>query len=272
MKNTPFDRSLKALFDILDGALRGFSEAETENRVLEFRRLRLEGMFERGLLPDPLLLAGAARDLYGAAPEAYGDFVSAWMSERPVEAEMIRFGVKALESGQVPCDRGDSAVCAVLEASFKAAHETDRLMGLLRFAPVPLCRENGVFSGAPGAVYAARCAPDHYVLPGLAGHFALRFGGERWAVVDERRGVVLVCEDGRPRCAAAREWAGEFPPDPCADLWRLYHRSINNESRNNADLQRQYLPVRYRKYLAEFDASENGEQAKDGAVQGTLDL
>ena len=37
------------------------------------------------------------------------------------------------------------------------------------------------------------------------------------------------------------------------DLWRLYHRSINNESRNNPGLQRQFMPSRYRKYLNEFE-------------------
>lgn len=269
MKKPPFDRSLAALFGILDGALRGASETETENSVREFRRLRLKGAFEYGLLPDPLALAGAARDLYGASPEAYGDFVSAWMSERPVEAGMIRFGVKALAPGHASRDWGDPDVRAVLEASLKTARETDRLMGLLRFAPVSPGRENGALCG--GAVYAARCAPDHYVLPGLAGHFTLRFGGESWAVIDERRGVVLVCEDGRPRCAAAGEWTGRLSPDPCADLWRLYHRSINNESRNNADLQKRFLPVRYRKYLTEFDASEGGKPGED-AVQGMLDL
>ncbi|MDR0602336.1 MAG: TIGR03915 family putative DNA repair protein [Treponema sp.] len=271
MKKPPFDRSLEALFDILDDAARGMSETETKNRVLAFRRLRGEEAFERGLLPEPALLPGAARDLCAIAPQAYGDFLSAWMSELPVEAEMIRFGVRAIESGEVPPDRGDSGVSAVLEASYKAAREIDRLMGLLRFSPVSLCQEGGGSSGRD-TVYAARCAPDHHVLPGLAGHFGLRFGGENWAVIDEKRRAVLLCKDGEPCFVTAGEWACRGGgPDPYAGLWRLYHRSINNDGRNNAELQRQFLPVRYRKYLTEFDAPENGE-AEKGAVQGTLDF
>ena len=45
------------------------------------------------------------------------------------------------------------------------------------------------------------------------------------------------------------------PPRPAGeweDLWRLYHKTINNESRNNPDLQKQFMPKRYWKYLTEM--------------------
>jgi hypothetical protein len=47
---------------------------------------------------------------------------------------------------------------------------------------------------------------------------------------------------------AVQEEAG----DSWEDLWRLYHRSVSNESRKNLKLQRQFMPARYQKYLCEF--------------------
>jgi probable DNA metabolism protein len=35
-------------------------------------------------------------------------------------------------------------------------------------------------------------------------------------------------------------------------LWQHYHKTINNESRNNPNLQRQFMPKRYWKYLTEL--------------------
>jgi probable DNA metabolism protein len=163
-------------------------------------------------------------------------------------------------AGKAASDRSGPEARAVLEAAYKAGREIDRLRGLLRFRPCS--------SGSGGPVYVARCSPDHYVLPGLAEHFTQRFGQCPWAVIDEKRGLVLAGEPGRG--------ARLFPlvPDTSRDggnpgddghpgdhgsskdcyevLWRNYHRSINNPDRNNPALQRQFMPRRYWKYLTEF--------------------
>jgi probable DNA metabolism protein len=186
------------------------------------------------------------------------------MSELPIEAELIRFAWKVLEAGRnaagglfspaaredaeaAAADRGDPDVETVCVAAHKVWKELDRLRGLLRFSP-----------GA-GGVQIARCAPDHFVLPGLAGHFSLRFGESAWAIIDERRclalarglgaGVRIVPLDETPRSIAApgRNEGG----DPWEELWRSYHRVIANESRYNPRLQNQFMPRRYRKYLPE---------------------
>jgi probable DNA metabolism protein len=144
---------------------------------------------------------------------------------------------------------------------YKVAHEIDRLMGFLRFTPDARGR------------YVARCAPDYFVLPALASHFTRRFGNTPWALIDERRRLALVQEGRGPRLLAAGEgriWmeaGGEpgFVPrdqdlrspdprglDPWEEIWRSYHRLISIESRKNPRLQRQFVPLRYRKYLPEF--------------------
>jgi probable DNA metabolism protein len=197
------------------------------------------------------------------------------MSELPIEVEIVRFGFKTLAAAKgaanavrqavgkaVPADwtayeearlgaerqahdRGDAGVRAVLAAAYKVAHEIDRMRGFLRFSP------NG------DGVYMARCAPDHFVLPALAAHFTRRFGEQGWAIIDEKRKLCLSRRPGEP--PQLFDLPSSLLPannDPWIDLWRHYHRTINNESRKNPQLQRQFMPERYWKYLPEFVTNE----------------
>jgi hypothetical protein len=207
---------------------------------------------------------GAAKELYSVSVNAYENFVQGWMSEFPIAVELIRFawkvisgaraagrnrqgGIKSpearLAAGRAAADRGDPAVAATLTAAYKVCRETDRLQGLLRFAP------------DSRGIYTARCAPDHFVLPGLAEHFFQRFGDTPWTIIDEKRALALVCPaDGEPRLVqgSALPETGRVLDAPWADLWRSYHRAINNETRKNPVLQRQFMPGRYWKYLTEI--------------------
>lgn len=198
---------------------------------------------------------------------AYDRFRCGWMSEFPIEAACVRFGSRVFAAARAAAERagaglgsaeareaaerasrpggpfpGDDAVLTVLSAAAKVRREADRLCGFLRFRE----DERGTF--------VARCAPDHFVLPLLAAPFSRRFAGAPWLIIDEKRAL---CLHGGGT-AEPRIFAAALPPadqggDPWEDLWRLYHRSINNPSRNNPGLQRQFIPGRYRKYLPELD-------------------
>jgi hypothetical protein len=220
--------------------------------------------------PEP----GAA-DLFSLSAPAYGHFLYGWMSEFPIETELVRFAwtviAAAREAGKnlpggistpearaaaekAAGNRGDPATETVLRASFKTGRELHRLQGLLRFsAPLRPGREG---------YRVARCAPDHFVLPALALHFSPRFGETPWAVVDEKRGLSLIGPPGKapfflPGEPPARPpAAGE--PDVWEEHWRNYHRSINNGERKNPRLQRQFMPARYWKYLPECFPPEAG--------------
>ncbi|MCL2473177.1 MAG: TIGR03915 family putative DNA repair protein, partial [Treponema sp.] len=189
------------------------------------------------------------------------------MSELPIEAEISRFIVKVWEAaagtinggsanGRTPearaaaekaaSDRGDPDVLVVQKAAYKVQHEIHRLEGFLRFNP-DSC-----------GVYIARCAPDHFTLPALAEHFFLRFGETPWVIIDEKRKLCLYRKrDCQPILIPSDSAFISAPEpnaadDPWENLWRLYHRSVNNESRKNVKLQRQFMPERYRKYLSEL--------------------
>jgi probable DNA metabolism protein len=238
-----------------------------------------------GLLPDPAALDGAAGILSQVSLDAYDALVCSWMSDFPVEGEALRYGLRVLAAaeGAVPAavpwyaseearrnaaiaaqNRGDDDCRTVLAASYKVAHEINRIMGFLRFKP-----------GAGGR-YVARCSPDHFILPALEPHFTRRFGDTSWAVIDEKRGLALVREGRASRILLTggaplfREDSGRVSQrpesqtrgprtqgprvqDPWEVLWQSYHRTIRSGDRKNPALQRRFIPQRYRDYLNEFD-------------------
>ena len=215
---------------------------------------------------DLAALPANARRLFELSINAFSAVVHARMSEFPIAAEIQYFEQKVLSAAdsaggtadagsrfeleamqrraaeKAASDRGDPQTQTVLQAAYKAGHEIHRLTGLLRFSP----DDQGV--------YIARCEPDHFILPAFASHFKARFGETPWAIIDRRRGLCLRCAAGgfpelcrisenRIPSAAQGEWE---------NLWRHYHQTINNESRNNPDLQRSLMPKRYWKYLTEM--------------------
>ncbi|MDR2516611.1 MAG: TIGR03915 family putative DNA repair protein [Spirochaetaceae bacterium] len=212
----------------------------------------------------------SVRRFFELSVNAFDALVHAWMSEFPVEAEIIRFGRKVLRAAEtagqkapagqweeaerqaaerVAAGRGDLDTQTVLNASRKVWHEIHRLMGFLRFSPE---------ADSQRGLYIARCAPDHFILPALREYFTRRFGNTPWIIIDEKRRLCVGRADrGPPRFFGLDEVAeaAVMPGFAAVDwgkLWRHYHKTINNESRNNPRLQRQFMPERYRKYLTEL--------------------
>jgi len=186
-------------------------------------------------------------ELFELSIDAYYAVIHATMSGLPIKREINRFIEKVSKAGDragaelTASDRGDADVLAVMKAAYKVTVEIHRLTGLLRFSP------------DPAGVYIARCCPDYFVLPALAEHFTLRFGKTPWAIIDEKRNLRLHSENGAPATLSTGTVIKmTVPEDPWEGLWRLYHRSINNESRKNPRLQRQLMPERYHKYLPEM--------------------
>jgi probable DNA metabolism protein len=239
-----------------DGELFGFSSALQPPSVHSYNQADIEliaSFYSSGF--NPCSLEKPARRLFELSANAFSAFIHAWMSELPLEAEMLAFGRKVMaaqdgrEAERAACDRGNDDTRTILEAAGKVQFEIHRLYGLLRFFP-----------GGDGE-YIARCAPDFLVLPALGEYFTARFGETPWAIIDEKRGLVLSrlnSESELPRRAEIQVL--DAPPaensgcnaDEWEELWRHYHKTINNESRNNPNLQRQFMPKRYWKYLPEM--------------------
>jgi len=130
-------------------------------------------------------------------------------------------------------------------SDYKVYREIDRMKGLLRFVP----DEHGELI--------AKCAPDHYILPALAGHFTSRLGDIPWSIIDEKRSLCLRRQPGKkaeiiPYSPSSEEKTPlSAKNDEWEALWKHYHKTINNEDRNNPRCQKQFMPKRYWKYLPE---------------------
>lgn len=138
----------------------------------------------------------------------------------------------------------------LMELERSTNNEIQRLLQFLRFQEL----QNGYLF--------ARINPKCAVLPYLAEHFSDRFSGENWIIVDTVRNSVLVHEKNRGFSLAN---AGDvdfdaFTPEYSEDeelwqnLWQTFVDSIAIRERINPRLQMQMLPLRFRKYMAEFDS------------------
>jgi probable DNA metabolism protein len=217
----------------------------------------LSAYFKRGF--DISIINKTARNLFELSADVFDTFIHAWMSELSIEKEMLNFvkriiaqarnyaAVEEKRRAARNClsDRSEQNTIVVLNAAEKVQHEIHRMMGLLRFTP----DEKGE--------YIAYFSPDHFILPALAEYFSARFGKTAWAIIDEKRQLYLYCQPGESAKLLRLEVTGANASsgDEWEDLWRHYHKTINNESRKNTGLQRQLMPKRYWKYLPEMDSN-----------------
>jgi len=202
-------------------------------------------------------LEGTARNLFELSANAFYGIILAWISELPIEKEIISFGRGILSAAQninslddkrrtadkAANNRADNDTLTVLKTAGKVQIEIHRLQGLLRFS----MNEDGVFI--------AKCEPDHFILPCLEEFFTARFGDTPWAIIDEKRGLRLGRKPGdRAKINVLEESLGvpSAKSDEWEELWKHYHKTINNEDRKNTDLQRQLMPKRYWKHLPEM--------------------
>jgi probable DNA metabolism protein len=200
-------------------------------------------------------LCAAAARLREMSISAFDNCIHAWMSELPVDMKIINYGRAVLNAAdgitsslkekkaaadKTAFDRRNEDALTVLNAAAKTQREIHRMYGLLRFMP----DEQGMYS--------ARFAPDHFILPALYEYFRARFGEINWNIIDEKRNLALSCINCKARFALFNEKNDENS-DEWEQLWKHYHKTINNESRRNTDLQKQLMPKRYWKYLNEVE-------------------
>lgn len=195
----------------------------------------------------------AMEQLRSCSEAVFQDCIQAWMSDEPIETEIIRYAVKLIGAPsrsiaeKYRTDRSFKPCQIVLEASQRYLREQDRLLGLLRFKPTS------------EGYLVARCEPETCALPALALPLKRRFGTTAWAVQDEKRHLVLACDGlGEPELSSYDPDHPPFSPpeglvpDEFEALWQEYYHIINIESRKNPELRKRLMPLRYWKYLPEL--------------------
>lgn len=131
--------------------------------------------------------------------------------------------------------------------------EVHRFLGLLRFADT-------------GRFLYSLISPDHNILPLIADHFVSRLANERWIIHDQRRKLAVIYDgqdSNMENSTLQRQWyltdfsrhlKQSLPEKELyyQQLWQLYFNEIGIENRYNPRLQSQFVPLRYRRHLTEF--------------------
>ena len=184
--------------------------------------------------------------------EAYTQLCQAMVSYDPQKADAVYHTIVAGISGQYRGKLMDHLssryVNKVFQLSRNTGIEIHHLLGFLRFRELR------------GGALLARYSPKNDITAMIMPHFADRLPNEDFAGYDEGRKYYAVHPKGK-------QWylvRGELPFSEGEEsytqkeqqyqmLYRHFCQSIAIYERRNPGLQRNMLPLRFRKYMTEFD-------------------
>jgi len=111
------------------------------------------------------------------------------------------------------------------------------------------------FTETKTGVYYCDISPVNDVLTLLAEHFCERFMGQPFVIHDVGRGMAAVYDT--KNCIiqeVGKQAKFDFDDSEMAwqELWSVFHKTIANEMRVNKKLQRQMMPLHFRKHVTEF--------------------
>lgn len=187
--------------------------------------------------------------------DVYKDLCMALAAEDRDKAQAVyktvEWGLKAALEGRrerITDHLTDDHVRRVMELSRRANNELMHMRGFLRFQEL----EQGVLF--------ARIGPRDNILAMLTPHFADRLSGENFVIYDDKRHLAaLHPARGQWYLVHDAQDVGEALDGRCSEEEKLYgelfHHFCNKISineRENQDLQRNMLPLRFRKYMTEF--------------------
>lgn len=251
------ENSLEGIFSAVYKAYedrRSHAENEIRIRVSSFNQelfcqyITVEIDFERAVR----VARTVRRDI---SDEAYYLLQKAAASYRIEKADAIyRFIIEGLKIGNRVLGHLTAPFMQTLSDIDKnIENEIYHFKEFLRFQEL----ENGTLFG--------KINPKSAVLPFLADHFADRFNMEDWMIADTVHQTVLIHKKNQECLYAAMEdvaWdelALTYSEDEkeMQKLWKLFVDKIAIQERINPKLQRQLLPIRFRKYMNEFGANNS---------------
>lgn len=181
----------------------------------------------------------------------YHSVMSASASTFPDRGDVIyQFITYAFSMGDKVCDAMQLPfVKRMFEIQRRVQNEAHYLREFIRFREVQ--------SSPP--LLAATIEPTHHVLPMIMDHFCQRFAEEAFVILDyahreaafhttKNNWVLKTLSEEETKqlyelCEQQEEYVG---------LWKTFFEHITIEERINRDLQRNMLPIHYRKHLTEF--------------------
>lgn len=131
-------------------------------------------------------------------------------------------------------------------------HKRARYVGREAHLLSGFCR----FSETQSGVFYCDISPVNDVLQVLAEHFSDRMIGQAWVIHDKGRNRAAVYDSQRYIiCDVPKDVQVEYVDREglIKDLWGTFFNSVTIKSRINKKLQQNHLPLRFRKYMTEFN-------------------
>lgn len=203
-------------------------------------------------------VANTVKRRFGA--EAWESVCYALASEDTAKGQAVYQTIAAGLSGQIkgPLMGGlaNAHIRRTFELSRHVHNEAHRMKEFLRFKELE------------GGTLFARIEPDADVVEFIMPHFADRFPLENFVIADTRRGIAGIHaasrewflirmevgeeEDGQGAFASVAEHYSEGELE-MAELFRHFCHTIGIRERKNLKLQQQFLPLKYRSFMTEFE-------------------
>ncbi len=235
---------------VYDGSYHGFLSAvfaaylKTESTISGQDRMEGPSLFDTVPVPtDEKKAARVTKGMRRLSVQLPRTVYSAWLSELPEVDDAILAALRlGFSAGRDPMlMRYDPQVKRVAASAQKVGSEAHRFLQFVRFTDV-------------SGIFIADIEPLYDILPLIANHFHQRFGAQKVLIRDLRRRRAVV--------SGADGWyLAELSPEQCQpvsgngvfeQMWRRYFAAIANKARYNPKLQQQFVPLRYREHLTEF--------------------
>lgn len=244
--------------DSFDGILTGIYDIYADRVPLSECRLELQREYEPRLFAeyvecpiDPVKAEKVVRKIRSSmSEEAFLRLYRTALHKSPERADHI------LRFVEVGLRYGRRAIKMLQEPAVYQIFCMDRYVGREAAAE----REFVRFERLPSGAYFSKIGPENKVLELIAEYFADRLPDENWIIFDEvhRTAAVYSAKEGF-WVIKSNILDGELEnlqvgadADSYARLWKTFFHAIAIEERKNEKCQRNHLPIRYRKYMTEF--------------------
>lgn len=261
LKENPTEEIILICENSVEGILTGVYHAYELHRnhetihlqTTEIGNYRLFSIY-RTVMADETKSGKVLRTIYNRfGTEAYTQLCQAMVSYDPSKADAVYHaivaGISGNFSGRLMEHLSNRYIQQVFRLSRNTGIEIHHILGFLRFQELQ------------GGVLLARYSPNNDITAMIMPHFANRLPNEDFAIYDEQRKYYAV----HPK---QKQWyfvRGELPfskeqeiySDKEADyqmLYRHFCQSIAITERENPKLQRNMLPLRFRRYMTEFES------------------
>jgi probable DNA metabolism protein len=242
-----YDGTWQGLMSIYCGIIEG--ELIEGNMACEKYEGQQEALFCEKIFiesDDDKFITFRDRFIQETGSDCYNMILWAFLSEkRGIEAYILDFMRFAFENGKESCSLlTEEAVLRVYNAAQQVRRECHRFKGFIRFEEIK-----------PGMFYAG-IEPDYNIIMLLAPHFKRRLSSQDWIIHDKRRNSAVFYD--RSHCLFREIISFEMPEDSKEEkdykaMWSKYFQAMGIKERKNLRLQRQFVPIKYRKNMIEFD-------------------